>query len=710
MSYLRELRRRHVFTVGAAYAVVAWVLAQVAGVVLPAFDLPTWIFRVILILLAVGFVVTVILAWVYDLTSEGIKRTADIPEETSSMARVIDFAVIGVLCVAVLALSGYIYWITRPSVEHEPVTVLIGDILNATNDPAFDGTLEPVLRIALEEAEFVSAYDRLEIRRTLGMAPADIPEVLDETSGRRLAANQGIGIVISGTLSRQGDRYELSMKVAEAVTGDEIASMQERASSRDQVVAAAMTLAGRARTVLGDDLSDTARRFAQESLSTASLDVIGAYARGSQAFMARDWQGTIDELSKAVELDPNFGLAYTGMAAAARNLGRADDADRYLQNAIAHLDGMTERERYRTRALSYGLTGDYKACATEYRDLVARYPGDTSFHSNLAMCSAYLRDWPTAIAEFRHVVEIVPQRVTYRRNLALYLPYASEFTAAEELARGLGEVGLEALAFAQYGQLRLAEARETIGQIPAADVRRSSAATALLADIESFEGRFSVAASILREGISKDMESGNSGNAARKWAQLGQIDLWRGEQNEAIAAVDEALATDQSVEIRFLAARVLAAAGQDAKARMFAETLASEFPAEPRAYAKIITGLLELRDNPREAVTHFTEANELFDTWIGHFDLGRAYLDAGGALQAQVEFDRCIDRRGEALSLFLDDVPTYSYFPEVYYYQGRAREEMNSATYAESYRRYLEIRGNSGEDPFAAAVRERAGL
>jgi hypothetical protein len=94
---------------------------------------------------------------------------------------------------------------------------------------------------------------------------------------------------------------------------------------------------------------------------------------------------------------------------------------------------------------------------------------------------------------------------------------------------------------------------------------------------------------------------------------------------------------------------------------------------------------------------------------MGHFDLGRAYLEAGAFTQADSEFDRCITRRGEALALFLDEEPTYGYFPPVYYYQGRVREGLNNAGFAESYRVYLTIRGQSKEDPLLPDVRRRAG-
>jgi len=77
--------------------------------------------------------------------------------------------------------------------------------------------------------------------------------------------------------------------------------------------------------------------------------------------------------------------------------------------------------------------------------------------------------------------------------------------------------------------------------------------------------------------------------------------------------------------------------------------------------------------------------------------------------QADSAFDRCIQRRGEALALFLDEEPTYAFFPPVYYYQGRVREALNTAAFVDSYRAYLTIRGKSTEDPLVPDVRRRAG-
>ena len=135
--------------------------------------------------------------------------------------------------------------------------------------------------------------------------------------------------------------------------------------------------------------------------------------------------------------------------------------------------------------------------------------------------------------------------------------------------------------------------------------------------------------------------------------------------------------------------------------------LASQLQAEPRAYAKIIEGDLALKSGrPGDAVDRITESIKLLDTWIGRFDLGRAYFAAAAYTQADSEFDRCIERRGEAMALALDAEPTYGYLPPVYYYQGRVREGLKTAGFTDSYKTYLEIRSAAGEDPLLADVRE----
>ncbi len=240
-------------------------------------------------------------------------------------------------------------------------------------------------------------------------------------------------------------------------------------------------------------------------------------------------------------------------------------------------------------------------------------------------------------------------------------------------------------------------------------LKGASSAASGLGDLAIYEGRYADAVRILGDAANADRTSDNADKAAVKLNALAYAHLLRGDNRAAIAAASEALASGKSMGVRFLSARVFAEAGAFDKAQPVAAALAAELPAEPQANGKILQGLIALQSGkPREAIGILTAANGLLDTWFGHFDLGRAYLAYGALPQADSEFDLCLSRRGEALSL-MDEGPTYGYFPLVYYYRGHVREALKTASFADSYREYLKMRGGTTEDSFAKELRKWGG-
>ena len=178
----------------------------------------------------------------------------------------------------------------------------------------------------------------------------------------------------------------------------------------------------------------------------------------------------------------------------------------------------------------------------------------------------------------------------------------------------------------------------------------------------------------------------------------------------ANAATEEALRYSDALKIRFLPRDSLprpdSGLARDRSPRRWPERCQRS-----RSQVKVIEGNLALNNGDAPlAVKLLTESTAILDTWIARFDLGRANLAALQLLQADSEFDRCIKRQGEALSLFLDEEPTYGYFPLVLYYKGRVREELKSTGFVDSYRVYLTIRDKAGEDPLLPEIRKRAGL
>jgi eukaryotic-like serine/threonine-protein kinase len=638
-------------------------------------------------------------------------KTLDDKGQLIPVKRTVDSRVLGGVMVVAVAALGATWWFASPAeppVKHEAVSVLVADFANLSGDSTFDGTLEPVAKVALESTDFITVYDRTNIRKSFGVRP---PEKLDEAAALGVATTQGVNVILAGSVGRRGSNYIVTMKATDAFTGHVNFQKEDSANSKDQVLGVATTLANGVRQALGDNTSDDAQRFAQYTLAATSPEVVRDYAAGMVANSNSKFEDARASFSKAVERDPKFGMGWTALAMTSFNLDKLQDTEKYAKEAIRYIDTMTERERYRTRGLFYLATSDYGQCVKEYGDLVAKYEGDVSARNNLALCSSRLRKNAEAAEQMEKVVKILPNRVLYRENLALYSAYAGTFEVAEREARAIKEpsiFGMLAIAFSQTAQGQFAQAADTYRQIGKVDDQGASYMAAGLGDLAMHQGHFAEAVRILDTAAAADVKAGEPDRAATKLAALAYANLLRQQKGPAVAAAQKALANSKIPKIRFLAARTFVEAGQIAQAQAQAESLGGETQPEPQAYARIIEGMIAMKNGkPRDALEPLAAANERLDTWIGHYELGRAYFATKEFIKADSEFDRCIKRRGEALALFLDEDPTYAYLPPVYYYQGRVREELGTAGFAESYKTYLGIRGSSTEDPLLSEVRKR---
>jgi eukaryotic-like serine/threonine-protein kinase len=434
--------------------------------------------------------------------------------------------------------------------------------------------------------------------------------------------------------------------------------------------------------------------------------VVRLYAAALDASADNKFEEAKQNALEAVRLEPNFGIGYLVLAAASRNLGRLDDNAAYIAQAVSHLDGMTERERYSTRGYSFWARGDYQECVKEYGALIEKYPGDVGGRNQLALCLSHLRQLRRAMDEMRAVVRILPKRTTFRDNLALYANYAGEFETAEQEARvveGPDLYATLALAFSQIGRGQLAQAAGSYETLAGIKGLGASFSASGLGDLASYEGRYADAAEILTRGAAADLASENPDRAAAKFAAIAYAELSRGRTGAARKAAEESIRHGRAIKIRFLAARTFIDTGDVAKARELISGLSRELSSEALAYVGLLEGRLAMRNgDPRRAMTLIREANARFDSWIGHFDLGRAAIEAGAFIEADSAFDECLKTRGESLSLFLDEEPTSAYLPAVYYYIGRGREGLKTAAFADSYRQYVAIRGKSPDDRLLA--------
>lgn len=604
-----------------------------------------------------------------------------------------------------------------PAAAAAPVarrSVLIGDFDNRTGDPVFDSTLEPAFSIALEGASFISSYNRASARKIAAQLQPGTTR-LTEAAARLVAVREGLSVVASGSVEKKGDGFEVAVRAVDATSGSVIASESETASGKDRVLGVVAELATKIRTALGDKTPASVQRAAAETFTAGSLEAAHEYAVAQDFQWAGNWDEAIRNYRKALDLDPNLGRAYAGLAAVESNRGRRTEAEKYYKEAFSRIDRMSDREKYRTRGGYYLLTRNPDNAIEEFSALVKQFPADTAGIANLAAAYFYKRDMTRALQEARRAVELSPRNVPQRNNLGLDAMYAGDFETAIQVQDEVLKLNPSfTLAYVSKAMSQVAlgrpdQAAETYQKAAALDARGASVARTGLADIALYQGRSEDALPILQAGVESDLAGKDSDSAAVKLLTIAEIRLGSvsADTASAVGDAERAIALARGENVLYPAARVFLAAGRESKAAALADELSARLEPDPQAYAELIRGEVELaRGKTSEAIRHFTAARKIADTWAGRLDLGKAYLEAKAFAQADTEFEACVKRRGEATALFLEESPTCRLIPEAYYWLGRAREGLRSPGAADAYKTFLAVKTGKG-DALVADARKR---
>jgi len=599
----------------------------------------------------------------------------------------------------------------RAAPQHAPMSVLVADFKNQTGDPIFDTTLEPALGGALEGASFVSAYNRgqaLKIAAQLSPGTTN----LDEAHARLVAEREGINVVVSGSISHQGSRYNIQGRAIDALSGSTIISSNVTAANKDAVLRAATTLAARVRTALGDATPPSVQIAQAETFTSGSLPAAHQYATAMDLQWAGKYDDAIQAFKRTIEMDPNMGRAYAGIGTILGNRGDQLQALQYYKLALEKIDSMSEREKYRTRGAYYLHAREPEKAEEELQKLVQLYPADSSGAANLAFAYFYLRDMPKALEEGRRAVEISPKNVPQRNNLGLYAMYAGDFTTAIQEQQKVLELNPQferayvGMALSQLAQGQPAQAKEIYSRLAGVSALGASLSAAGLADIALVEGRAEDVVPILEKSIAADLENKSTESAARAFATLGEAYLLQGKRSQALVAADKALSTSAVDEVKFVAAQTYLTAGVQAKVVVLADQLSNSIETDSQAYAKVLEGQIAFeRGKTQDALRLFDDAKKIADTWWGRFAMARAYIALGAFPEADSELELCLKRRGETTALFLDEVPTYHLFPPVYYYLGRAQEGLKSPAASDSFKTFLAMKEQSNRDTLVLDAR-----
>ena len=404
--------------------------------------------------------------------------------------------VVGAILIVAMVLTG-IWWFTRPPEVGLPmkspikVSVLLADFQNKTGDPVFDGVLETTLGLSLDNASFISIYDTKQARRQAIQLKPSSEGRLDLELAQLISRSQGIYAVINATIEPSNGGFLIKVWAVDPSSSQTIGEVEQKISSKQDVFKAADVLSAKLQAELIDIPPDTTETLMKETFTTTSLEAMKAYADAQELDALGKQEEAIKGYLRALDNDPNFGRAYSGLAVIYYNRGQPQEAERYYQEALKRIDQMNEREKHRTRGGYYLFKLNSKGAIEEYSDLVEQYPGDAAGHSMLAFAYFLDHNMMRAYEEGSHALELNPHHIYTRYNLSWFALAAGELERAHQVAHTLVEQNPSfeeaylVRALSELAQGQSAQAAKTHHQLESVSLLGASLASTGLAE----EGR-----------------------------------------------------------------------------------------------------------------------------------------------------------------------------------------------------------------------------
>lgn len=414
LRFIRELKRRGVYQIGAAYAAGAFVLWQAADIVVAALELPGWVLTAVVVGAVAGFPAVLALAWAFDITPGGLRRTVSEPEPTPEEPprhRVPLPLRIGLAAVVVLAAAALAWWSwpAETLAFSEGDAILLADFDNRTGDSLFDGTLETAFRVTLQQSPYANVVSSRRVRTTLERMQREPDSTsLSPAVSREIAQREGIPAVVVPSITGVGGQYVLAYELQDPDSGDVLGSETVRVDGRGSILEGVDELAVRLREFLGESRQTISRH--QEPLAkvtTHSLQALRAYSLANDNIDDARWGEARRLLQRALEIDSSFTAARAQLGMTEYEHFDRDAGREKLRTALRHSEGLTEHEALGIRAFyAQAVEGDLGHAEEIYRALVDMYPHRIAPHHNLGRVLARAGRPEEAVRHYRRALEI----------------------------------------------------------------------------------------------------------------------------------------------------------------------------------------------------------------------------------------------------------------------------------------------------------------
>lgn len=578
---------------------------------------------------------------------------------------------LAIAAVAILAVgvAAYFALFNRAAALTDKDTILIADFVNTTGDAVFDDTLKQALAVQLGQSPFLNIFPEQRVRETLRYMARSPDERVTKEIAREICQREGIKALLTGSIASLGSHYVITLETLNSQTGDALAREQVEAESKERVISKLGEAATKLREKLGESLASI-RRFDTPlaQATTSSLEALKAYTSHRE----HDHKGNLAEAilfaKRAVELDPDFAMAYAALALAYyNNNGPPVVSEQYAAKAFELRERVTERERFFITSMYHDfVTKDFDK-RFEITDLWREtYPRDPTVRFNQANLYARVGQYEKAVEQASEAMRLNPNR----HHAYFYLGWVyralgrydeAKATIEQARARNLDSLVIHMnaylIAFAEGDQAEMRRQLEWASGKPS-----EFEFLDLQSWTEMFAGRYRQSQETARRALESAQSQDLKAIAADIISTSAIWDALVGNCQRAGAETAKALATAPGAEppspriVGPCGGTSLASAlcGDVARAQSIIDDLARRNPTSTvinGIWGPVIRAAIEIgRGNQAEAIRLLQKAKRYemgqeAGFWPTYMR-GQAYLGQGSAAEAIAEFQKVIDRRG----------------------------------------------------------------
>jgi DNA-binding winged helix-turn-helix (wHTH) protein/tetratricopeptide (TPR) repeat protein len=594
-------------------------------------------------------------------SAEAMARTTGRNRSTSTTGL---WSLLGTILLLSLLAGGYLYSHRVPKLTDKD-TIVVADFANSTGDPIFDDTLKTALTVSLRQSPFLNVLPESEAASVLQQMtrPADTkitPEIASE-----LCQRSSSKAYIAGSIGSLGSEYVVGIKAFNCRSRDILGEEQVTASSKEKVLDTLGAAISKLRAELGESLA-TMQRFdvPLAQATTASLEALKSYSLADRAFQG-DTAAGLPYFERAIELDPNFAMAYRAVGGVYLTLGEPERAKPYLIKAFQLREHSSEPEKLLMIANYYSyVTGELDKAVQTYEEVVESYPSSGGAYEDWAATLWAQGKYSRAAEITKRAMRRNPNNKDFYENLAAFLLASQRVDEARQVLHAMPKTddylqhqSLYALAFLGMDAAAMSEQQQWFAHQP----EYEHFGLALASDSEASAGHEGLARELTNRSVGSAIRSDSNEDAAmwRANAALQQAAYgYAGEARRSAAKALKLAPASEAAEAE--AALAFAMVGDVARAESLAQALEKRLPLNTQMqslWLPAIRAQLALnRNNSAAAVEGLQAASpiELGGNSFGNnvsclyhiYIRGEAYLAAGDSNASAAEFQKVLDHSG----------------------------------------------------------------